>query len=88
MPDRRSLHPLIEDTATYSGKDEIDIDQYRSLRRALHADVLDVIGAERSFFVLGSYDAAEKARLRESRDRLSRYGHAFLLEDTLEAWEF
>lgn len=88
MSDDR-LHRLIDDTLTYAERDEDDlsIDEYRSLRRALHTDVLDVIAADRSFFVLGSYNDEEKERLEETVERLYNEGHAFILDDTLEAWE-
>ena len=87
---RDHFHQLIEDTRMYSekGEDEMSIEQYRNIRRALHTDVLDVLAAEKAFFVLGSYDEAEKGRLRNARDRLYNEGHAFLLDDTLEAWEY
>lgn len=83
------LHQLIEDTLTYADKaaDELSIDDYRSLRRALHADILDVIAADNAFFVLGSYNPEEKSRLTETVDRLYNEGHAFLLADTPEVWE-
>lgn len=88
MPDDH-LHQLIEDTLTYSEKGgyELTIEDYRSLRRALHTDLLDVIAADQSFFVIGSYDPEEKARLEETVEWLYTAGHAFLLDDTLEAWE-
>lgn len=84
-----SLHQLIEDTLTYSEQEEyeLSIEDYRSLRRALHSDVLDVIAADTSFFILGSYNTEEKERLHEVADRLYNDGHAFLLSDTVEAWE-
>lgn len=74
---------------TYAEKDEyeLSVEEYRSLRRALHSDVLDVIAADTSFFILGSYNDEEKDRLREVADRLYNDGHAFLLSDTSEAWE-
>ncbi len=83
------LHQLVDDTLTYSEREEDDltIDEYRTLRRALHEDVLDVIAADRSFFVIGSYDEAERRRLEKTVDRLYNEGHAFLLDDTFEAWE-
>lgn len=83
------LHHLIEDTLRYSEKDEdeLSIEEYRSLRRALHTDVLDVIAAEQSFFVLGSYNPEERSRLDKTVEFLYNDGHAFLLDDTLEAWE-
>lgn len=83
------LHDLIDDTLTYSEKSEYElrIEDYRSLRRALHTDILDVITADQSFFVLGSYNPEEKERLNETVRRLYNEGHAFLLDDTLEAWE-
>ncbi|WP_306061020.1 hypothetical protein [Natronococcus wangiae] len=83
------LHQLIEDTLTYSEKEEheLSIEEYRSLRRSLHTDILDVVAAEQSFFVLGSYNAEERSRLDETVDRLYNEGHAFLLDDTLDAWE-
>lgn len=88
MPDNH-LHHLIEDTLTYSEKEdyELNVEDYRSLRRALHTDVLDVIAADRSFFILGSYNDKEKERLRKTAEWLYNDGHAFLLDDTLEAWE-
>lgn len=84
-----NLHQLIEDTLTYAEKEEyeLSIDDYRSLRRALHTDILDVIAADHAFFVLGSYDPEEKSRLNETVEQLYNDGHAFLLDDTLEAWE-
>lgn len=83
------LHQLIADTLTYSEKEvyELDIEDYRSLRRALHTDILDIIAAERSFFVLGSYETDAKARLTATVERLYNDGHAFLLDETLDAWE-
>lgn len=84
-----NLHQLIEDTLTYSEKKEyeLSIEGYRSLRRALHTDTLDIIAADQSFFVLGSYNPEEKERLNEAVEQLYNEGHAFLLDDTLEAWE-
>ncbi|WP_226041672.1 hypothetical protein [Natrinema sp. DC36] len=83
------LQQLIEDTLTYSerGEAELKIEDYRSLRRALHTDVLDIIAADRSFFVLGSYNDEEKRRLGKTVEQLYNDGHAFLLDDTLEVWE-
>lgn len=83
------LHQLIEDTLTYSEKEEheLSIEEYRSLRRALHTDVLDVIAAEQSFFILGSYNTEDRSRLDETVGHLYNEGHAFLLDDTLDAWE-
>lgn len=83
------FHQLIEDTLTYAEKDEyeLSVEDYRSLRRVLHSDILDVIAADTSFFILGSYNDEEKERLREVADRLYNDGHAFLLSDTDAAWE-
>jgi len=84
-----TLHQLIEDTRTYAEKEEYDlsIEDYRSLRRALHTDILDIIAADHAFFILGSYDPDEKSRLNKTADQLYNDGHAFLLDDTLQAWE-
>lgn len=83
------LHQLIEDTLTYSEREEyeLSIKDYRPLRRALHTDILDVIAADQAFFVLGSYNPEERSRLNDTVTRLYNEGHAFLLEDTLEAWK-
>lgn len=83
------LHELIDDTLTYSEKeeDELQIDEYRSLRRALHTDILDVIAAEQSFFVIGSYDDPERRRLEATVGRLYNDGYAFLLDDAPDGWE-
>ncbi len=88
MPDD-DLHQLIADTLTYSEKEEYEltIEEYRSLRRALHTDILDIIAADHAFFILGSYNPVEKSRLRNTVKQLYNEGHAFLLDDTLEAWE-
>ncbi|WP_247730020.1 hypothetical protein [Halovivax limisalsi] len=82
------LHRLIDDTRRYSDRDELEIEEYRSLTRALNEDVHDVIVADRSFFVLGSYNDEEKTRLERARDRLFNEGHAFLMDDTYAAWEY
>lgn len=88
MADDDIVHEIAEATKQYSGKDGFAPDEYERLKTAVHDDILPLVRSERSFFILGSYDDAERTRLRSVEDRLDEEGHAFLMLDTTEAWDY
>lgn len=75
------LGTLLDEYESFTGQ-SIDREQYAALKRAVETDVVPITEADRSFFVLGSYDDEE--RLRLVADRLEPVGKPFLLKD-LEA---
>ena len=82
------VHDVVEDSKRHSVKEGFEPEEYERLKTAVHDDILPLVGSERSFFILGSYDDAERERLRMVQDRLSEIGHAFLMLDTTEAWDY
>jgi len=74
---------LLDEYESFTGQ-SIDREEYAALKRAVETDVVPVTEADRSFFVLGSYDDEE--RLRLVADRLDSVGKPFLLKD-LEAFD-
>src|SRR6056297_160947 len=77
------LGALLNEYESFTGQ-SIDRDEYAALKRAVETDVVPITEADRSFFVLGSYDDEE--RLRLVADRLESVGKPFLLKD-LEAFD-
>jgi len=77
------LGALLDEYESFTGQ-SIDRDEYAALKRAVETDVVPITEADRSFFVLGSYDDEE--RLRLVADRLESVGKPFLLKD-LEAFD-
>ncbi|WP_227356579.1 hypothetical protein [Haladaptatus salinisoli] len=89
MPDKRvEMGSIVDETKRYSAKDTLSREQYRRINRALDSDLETFLLSGRSFFVLGSYGENERERLTAVKNRLDREGHAFLMDDVPEAWEF
>lgn len=77
------LGALLDEYESFTGQ-SIDREEYAALKRAVETDVVPITAAERSFFVLGSYD--DEDRLRLVADRLESVGEPFLLKD-LDAFD-
>lgn len=77
------LGDLLDEYESFTGE-SIDREEYADLKRAVETDVVPVTAADRSYFVLGSYD--EEDRLRLVADRLESVGEPFLLKD-LDAFD-
>ncbi|WP_227378898.1 hypothetical protein [Haladaptatus halobius] len=89
MPDKRvELGSVVDETKRYSAKDALSREQYRKINRALDSDLETFLLSGRSFFVLGSYGESERDRLTAVKNRLNQDGHAFIMGDVPEAWEF
>ena len=81
----KQLPTLLDEYETFTGK-QIDRNDYAEFKRAIETEVVPITEADRSFFVLGSYDDEEENRLRLVEERLDAVGKPFLLKD-LDAFD-
>lgn len=90
---RRSdeLDDITEATRRESEKGRISPEQHQDLKDAVFGEKFkELVFADASYFVLGSYGEAEKERLLLVKDELqTREGaYAFLMNEMPEAWEY
>ena len=88
MNEDEIIHEVAEETKHHSAKNGFEPSEYERLKTAVHDDILPLVQSEWSFFILGSYDDTERERLRAVQNRLNEIGHAFLMLDTTEAWDY
>lgn len=74
------LAVLVDEYEAFTGQ-KIDRNDYAELKRAIDTDVVPIAEADRSFFVLGSYDDGRENRLQLVRNQLDAVGKPFLLKD-------
>lgn len=82
---REHLNQFLDDYEAFTGQ-QIDREEYATLKRAIDTDIVPIVEADRSFFVLGSYGDDEEERLRLAEKQLDTVGKPFLLKD-VEAFE-
>lgn len=91
MSGRGEFDEVVEETRRYSEKEQISPEDHQRLKDAVFGDSFrEVVFADVTYFVLGSYDNDEKQRLLLVRNELRRRdgAHAFLMDDMPEAWEY
>lgn len=81
----KQLPTLLDEYETFTGK-QIDRNDYAEFKRAVETEVVPITEADRSFFILGSYDDEEEDRLRLMGEHLDAVGKPFLLKD-LDAFD-
>lgn len=84
------LDYIVEETKEESEKERISPEQHQDLKDAVFGEEFgEVLFADVSYFVLGSYGTEEKERLWFVRDELgARDGaYAFLMDEMPDAWE-
>lgn len=79
------LNTLIEEYETFTGR-RMDRTDYAEFKRAIETDVVPITEADRSFFILGSYDEREEDRLELVKRHLDTVGKPFLLKN-LDAFD-
>jgi hypothetical protein len=85
------LDEIVEKTVEHSAKDRLAPEQHQKLKDAVFGpEFRDVLFAEVSYFVIGSYGSDEKERLQRVRDSLQERdgGYAFLMSEMPEAWDY
>lgn len=91
MRDRDEFADIVEETVEESERERISPEQHQDLKDAVFGEKFgDMLFADVSYFVLGSYGNEEKERLLLVRDELrARDGaYAFLMSEMPEAWEY
>jgi hypothetical protein len=79
------LSVLLDEYEAFTGE-QMDRNDYADFKRAIETEVVPITEADRSFFVLGSYDGEDEERLRLVEERLDAVGKPFLLKD-LDAFD-
>lgn len=91
MTGRDELDEIVEKTRRYSGKDRISPDEHQRLKDAVFGERFrEIVFADVTYFVLGSYADDEKRLLLLVRDELRRRrdAYAFLMDEMPEAWDY
>lgn len=91
MTDRGEFDDIVEKTVAESEKERLSPEQHQDLKDAVFGETFrEMLFADVSYFVLGSYGDEEKERLLLVRDELrARDGaYAFLMNEMPEAWEY